>query len=501
MNDPSQESDVPQSPPVWRKWLDGLLARGSADGRSGPQPPAWRGWALFAAALLVTFLLGMLATSIVTRREEARVRLPLATLDKFEMRSSKWGENYPRQYDAYRRMFDDTTQTKYGGAFPRDYLAETPANVILFAGYGFAKEYRQARGHVYAIEDVTQTARVGPKTPATCWTCKGPDVPRLMAEMGPGKFYAKKFSALLEEITHPIGCFDCHEPNTMQLRITRPALREAFERRGEDIDRVSHQEMRTLVCAQCHVEYYFKGPGKYLTFPWDDGLGPEAIDAYYQEDEFADWTHAVSKAPMLKMQHPDYEVYTSGIHADRNVACADCHMPYRSEGGVKLTDHHVQSPLLNVANSCAVCHRWGENEIRRRVEGIQDKVRQGRDWAEAAIGRAHFDVAAAMQAGATDEELGGVRRLVRQAQMRWDYVAAHNGMGFHAPQECQRVLAAAVDLAGQCRVESARILARHGVTTPVEYPDFSTKEKAQALVEQFIDGTPPDLLGRQGTGG
>jgi len=458
-------------------------------------PPAWRGWTLFGLTLGATFLLGLLAASVLERRQEAKPPPPLRPIGELEMDSGRWGENFPRQHDAYRRMLDDSTRTKYGGADPRDLLAETPANVILFAGYGFAKEYRQAQGHVYAVEDVTRTQRVGPKTPATCWTCKSPDVPRLMGEMGIAEFYASNFLDLKDEVTHPIGCFDCHEPNSMKLRITRPALREAFERMGRDIDDVSHQEMRTLVCAQCHVEYYFQGPGKYLTFPWDEGLGAELMESYYEASDFADWTHAISKASMVKMQHPDYEVYTTGIHAYRDVSCADCHMPYRTEGGVKFTDHHVESPLLNVAGSCAVCHRWGEDEIRSRVEAIQDKVREGRDRAEAALARAHFDVAGAMQAGATDDELQGIRGLVRGAQLRWDYVAAHNGMGFHSPQECMRLLGAAVDLAGQCRVECARILARHDVTTPVRYPDFSTKEKAQALIARFAEGSPPDLLG------
>jgi len=461
---------------------------------SSPQPPAWRGWTLFAAAALATFLLGLLAASILERREEAKQRPPLHQIADLETDSAKWGENYPRQYDAYKRMADSSATTKYGGSSQRDYLEQTPANVILFSGYAFAKEYRQARGHVHAIDDVTSTKRLSDKTPATCWTCKSPDVPRLMAAMGPEKFYSGKFSELTKEITHPIGCLDCHEPNTMRLHITRPALREAFQRLGEGIDPATHQEMRTLVCAQCHVEYYFKGQGNYLTFPWDQGTTPEDMTAYYDKADFCDWTHAISKAKMVKMQHPDYEVYRSGIHAYRDVACADCHMPYRTEGGVKFTNHHLQSPLLNIANSCAVCHRWSETEIRERVEGIQDKVHQGRERAERTIAQAHFDIAAAMESGASDEELANVRKLIRHAQLRWDYVAANNGMGFHAPQECLRILAAAVDLAGQCRVECAQILARHGITKPVAYPDFSTKEKAQAINKQCVEGTPPKLL-------
>jgi len=461
------------------------------------QPPAWRGWLLFGAAAVATFLLGLLAASVLQHRAESRATERLAPIAALETDSSRWAVDYPREYDSYLRAEDSTTKTPYGGADPRDYLAETPANVILFAGYGFAKEYRQARGHLHAIEDVTRTARVGPTTAATCWTCKSPDVVRVMANLNPNspdKFYAQTFDALKSEITHPIGCLDCHDPKTMQLTVTRPALREAFDRQGRKIDQASHQEMRSLVCAQCHVEYYFKGKGNYLTFPWDRGMTPEDMAAYYNTAKFSDWTHAISGAPMVKMQHPDYEVYRTGIHAYRNVACADCHMPYRTEGGSKFTDHHVQSPLLNVANSCAVCHRWPEEEIHRRVESIQDKVHEARGRAEKTLALAHFDVAAARQAGADDRELADVRRLVRESQLRWDYVAANNGMGFHSPEECMRILNAALEFAGQCRVECARILARHGVNEPVRYPDFSTKAKAQAVTKAFVDAKPPGLL-------
>ncbi len=457
-------------------------------------PPAWRGWAFLAATTVAIFLLGLLAASILQRRGEARQGLPLRPIGQWETDSAKWGENYPREYETYKEMADSTKRTKYGGTSQRDYLEETPVNVILFAGYGFATEYRQARGHVHALEDVIETKRVNEKTPATCWSCKSPDVPRLMHTMGPETFYAAKFSDLKAEVTHPIGCLDCHEPNTMKLRITRPALREAFQRQGKDIDQASHQEMRTLVCAQCHAEYYFKGKGNYLTFPWDKGTTPEQMEEYYDKANFTDWTHAISKARMVKIQHPDYEVYRTGVHAYRDIACADCHMPYRTEGGVKFTDHHLQSPLLNIANSCAVCHRWSEAEIRSRVETIQDKTHQGRVRAETVLAEAHFDIAAACEAGASDDELANVRKLVRGAQLRWDYVAANNGLGFHSPQECMRILAEAIDLAGQCRVECARILAKHGTTKPIDYPDFSTKEKAQMLIKLFSEGTPPKLL-------
>ncbi len=454
----------------------------------------WIGWGILLALAAGVFVVGILLGSIWQRRQEAVPPKPLQAIDYWETDSARWAVNFPRQYERYRRMLDASTHTKYGGSYPRDYLEESPINVILFAGMGFAKDYRQARGHIYSVKDLTETLRLTPKSSAACWVCKTPDCLPVMEKLGLEQFYAQPFSAFREQMTHPIGCRDCHDPQTMRLVITRPALREALERQGRNLDEISHQEMRTLVCAQCHVEYYFRGEGNYLTFPWDKGTSLEAVEAYYEELGFADWTHAISKTPMVKIQHPEYELYLTGIHAYRNVACADCHMPYISEGGVKYTDHHIQSPLLNVANSCAVCHRWTEAEIRARAESIQDKVHETRRRAEQAIALAHLDVAAAMQAGASDTDLKPIRQLIRQAGLRWDFVAAQNGMGFHSPAECLRLLAAAVDLAGQARQEAVRVLATRGVSRPITYPDFSTKAKAQALVQQFVDGQPPRLL-------
>jgi nitrite reductase (cytochrome c-552) len=216
--------------------------------------------------------------------------------------------------------------------------------------------------------------------------------------------------------------------------------------------------------------------------------------AYYDEIGFSDFVHPISGTPIIKSQHPDYELYLTGIHSYRGVSCADCHMPYRSEGGVKFTDHHVQSPLLNIAGSCAVCHRWGEDEIRTRVEGIQTKVGDASLAAEDALVRAHFDIAAAGQAGATQADLGSARRLLRHAQFHWDYVASTNGMGFHAPQESMRLLGEATDLAQQARLNAARLLARRGVTEPPKYPDLSTRRKAWDVAQSFIKGDGVKLL-------
>lgn len=448
------------------------------------------GWFVLIGTGLGVFALGLLASSITERRSEqafSRVQF-MKPIKEWESDNAVWGTSFPREYNSWEATKQNATLTKYGGSGFRDYLKERPSLVVMWAGYPFAKDYNAPRGHYYAAGDVQATKRRNDKTPATCWTCKSPDVPRLMAKEGPAKFYKQKFDHYAGEVKNTIGCADCHNNETMQLQISRPALKEAFERMGKDITKATHQEMRSLVCAQCHVEYYFKGKEeKYLTFPWDDGMKAEDFEKYYSTAGHVDWTHAISGAKMIKMQHPDYEVFQQGVHAYRGVSCADCHMPYKSEGGIKFTDHQVRSPLENIANSCQVCHRWSEDEIRGRVEGMQTNHLQMLAAVEEAITKLHLEIGDAMKIGATDAELENVRAIVSKAQMYWDYVAANNGMGFHAPQECARILNKALKFAAEGRLEVQLLRAKKGVLDPVKMPDISTKELAQSYIKPFVD--------------
>ncbi|HOS73232.1 MAG TPA: ammonia-forming cytochrome c nitrite reductase subunit c552, partial [Bacteroidales bacterium] len=363
----------------------------------------WLGWIIFTATVLIVFLLGMLASSIVQRRAEAVFAYtPEVTFSDFEPRNSLWGELFPREYDSYLKTADTTFRSKYNGSAMVDMLQESPRMVVLWAGYLFSRDYGQGRGHYYAIEDIWNTLRTGAPgagvtspQPNTCWACKSPDVPRLMNETGAAEFYRGTWETKGSEIINPIGCADCHEAKSMNLRISRPALIEAFESQGRDISKASHQEMRSLVCAQCHVEYYFNKKRTegvdYLVFPWKNGTSLEEIEKYYDDIEFADWTHALSRAPMLKAQHPDYEVYLTGTHASRGVSCADCHMPFISEGGQKFTDHHLQSPLNNIAASCQVCHREETDKLVQDVYSRQDKIMENRIILETLLVRCHVE--------------------------------------------------------------------------------------------------------------
>jgi nitrite reductase (cytochrome c-552) len=454
-------------------------------------------WLLFIATVIIVILIVLLTTSIVERRVETIARLqPVREIPEWEPRNEIWGENYPKEYETYMMTRDTSFRSAHGGSSMVDYLEEYPELVILWAGYGFSKDYKQGRGHAYAVKDIRQTLRTGgvedSPMPATCWTCKTTDVPRLMNLMGAEAFYAGKWKDLGAESVNPIGCQDCHDPKTMNLRITRPALIEAFERRGRKSKDFTHQEMRSLVCAQCHVEYYFKGSGAYLTFPWDKGFSADSMEAYYDSIEFSDWTHKLSRAPMLKAQHPDYELYLTGVHASRGVACADCHMPYKVEGGRKFTDHHIQSPLNNIANSCQVCHRESEEKLRNDVYSRQEKVLEIRRIVEKSLSKAHIEAKMAWDNGATESEMKEALTLIRHAQWRWDWVAAANGVGFHSPVEALRVLGTAIEKAEKARTLISLILAHRGFKLPVTLPDVSTKEKAQLYIGLDMESIKKD---------
>ncbi|MBN3034186.1 MAG: ammonia-forming cytochrome c nitrite reductase [Bacteroidales bacterium] len=460
-----------------------------------------RNWLLFVVTVLVVFLLGLLASSIVERRAEtAYVFKPQVKIGPHEPRNSVWGKNFPREYQSYLLTSDTTFRSKYNGSAMIDMLGVDPRLVVLWAGYSFSKDYNQGRGHYYAVTDNINILRTGGPTgpddgpmPTTCWTCKSPDVPRIMNRDGITEFYRGRWARLGPEIVNPIGCADCHDPVTMNLVITRPALIEAFERRGMNITMATYQQMRSLVCAQCHVEYYFdkNRPGaegaEYLTFPWDKGFSAESIEDYYDAYQFEDWTHALSRAPMLKAQHPGYEVFMTGVHAQRGVSCADCHMPYRSEGGQKFTDHHIQSPLNNIAASCQVCHREEALQLVSDVYNRQDQIIRNRDRLEELLVRAHVEAKLAWDLGATEKMMKDVLKDIRHAQWRWDYAASSHGGSFHSPVEISRVIGSAIAIAQEARLKLARVLSTLGHNEEVPYPDISTKAKAQAFIGLDMD--------------
>ena len=458
--------------------------------------------------MAVVFLLGLLVSSLMERRAEvASVFNNKGTelTDAIIAQNEKFKADYPRAYETRAQPRDTSLETKYNSSQQLDVLEARPEMVVLWAGYAFSRHYNTPRGHKHCLDDLRKILRTGnpgidgdaDMQPATCWTCKGPDVPRMMRELSdsksvidPGNYYAMKWSELGAEMVNTVGCSDCHDARTMDLRPARPALYEAWARAGRDVRKASHQEMRSLVCAQCHTEYYFikpddpKNPGKanYLMFPQDKGMTCEAAEEYYDSIGFYDYIHPLSKTPILKAQHPGYEIALQGIHAQRGVSCADCHMPYKSEGGVKFSDHHIMSPLANIDRTCQTCHRQDAEVLRQNVYDRQAKCTEVRNRAEQELARAHFEAKFLIDKGATDAEMKPIQDLLRKSQWRWDYAIASHGATFHAPQEVTRLLSHSVDYAQQARLLIAKVAAKHGHTGDIPVPDYSSKAKAQAAI-------------------
>ncbi len=415
-----------------------------------------------STTLILTGIIIVLATALIgvliftgNQKTTARGIEALVEIAAMEPDSAQWGINFPNQYSTLLKTETNNTRTIHGGSEPFQKLEDDPRLVTLFAGYGFSKDYKEDRGHANSLTDVRETLRVGEKTPGTCYSCKAADNPSLWDQMGMAAFDKTPFMELGEHISEPIGCANCHEAETMRLIVTNPALEEAFEAQGLDWRDFSRQEMRTVVCANCHVEYYFAGEGKYLTFPWVNGTTVEDVSTYYAAIEFKDWEHPNSGAPMIKIQHPEYEFYTSdSTHYNAGVACADCHMPYTRDGSAKFSTHDVQSPLLNAEVACGACHT-DVGYVTNRVATIQNQVRATMDDTEDAIVDAIQAIeAAAAESGVDEALLADARLLHREAQLFWDFIAAENSMGFHNPEEALRILATATDMARQAQLKA-----------------------------------------------
>ncbi len=437
--------------------------------------PLWLIIGIAAAAAVVAVVATALLINIFEHKQEARNPFyRVVELDDDTEEPAQWGKNFPLQYDDYLRTVDQV-RTRFGGseALPKTPSESDPRSVVahsrleedpllkrMWAGYAFARDFREERGHAYMLDDQTFTERqIAVKQPGTCLHCHASVyVPYKKAGGGDlikgfEKMNQMPFSEARKHVTHPVACIDCHAPDTMQLRITRPGFMEGIRTlkasqgvKEFDVNKMAtRQEMRTYVCAQCHVEYYFKGTEKRLVYPWANGIKAEEMLAYYDEEKFTDWSHAETGAPSLKVQHPEFELWSQGIHARSGVACADCHMPYKREGALKISDHHVRSPLLNVARACQTCHRIPEAELKARAETIQQRTFQLRNLAMDALIDLIDDLKQAKSVAKDDSQLNAARNFQRRAQFFVDFVEAENSMGFHAPQEAARILAEAID--------------------------------------------------------
>jgi nitrite reductase (cytochrome c-552) len=287
---------------------------------------------------------------------------------------------------------------------------------------------------------------------------------------------------------HPVGCVDCHDPVTMGIRVTRPGFMQGIAElaasdepvphlpsiekwrrgdRGTPYDpnaMASRHEMRSFTCGQCHVEYYCANKTT-LTFPWGNGLKAEQLEKYWEDMDFPDgssffdYKHGETGAKIFKVQHPEFELWSQGIHARSGVSCADCHMSYERQGAMKLSNHNVRSPMENINNSCQTCHNVPEEELRERVDTIQKRTVDLMERAAMAMVAMLDATLEAKAAGATEAQLADVYKLQRKAMWRLDYISSENSKGFHADQEAARILGESIDYSRQAQALALRLRA------------------------------------------
>jgi nitrite reductase (cytochrome c-552) len=464
----------------------------------------WASRTVLISSILVVAIVTAGVTALLTdifskKVEERRPYVRVVDVGEDDTDPAKWGQNWPAQYDGYKRT-SLPTKTRFGGhggseALPAEKIERDPWLKRMFLGYAFSIDYRDRRGHAYMLVDQENTKRQTKPQSGSCLHCHASVMP-LYRKLGNGdamkgfegtyKHSYKEIHDQLKEIgAHPVSCVDCHDPSTVALRVTRPgflrgirALAESAEptpaipsiaiwrsgsreRPYDPNQEASRNELRSFVCGQCHVEYYCSSKMP-LIFPWGEGLRADKIEAFWDKTtfddgtKFADFAHAETGASVLKAQHPEFELWSQGIHARSGVACADCHMPYMREGAAKVSDHWVRSPLLNINRACQTCHRAEEAEILARVDAIQTRNYELMDRGGKAIVELIDGIVAAKAAGATPEQLQTALEMQRKAQWRIDFIAAENSMGFHAPQEAARVLGEAIDYVRQGQVALLR---------------------------------------------
>lgn len=420
----------------------------------------WLYVGLVALAAVATIVVVALLMNIQGKKAEAtQYPLKVVEIAPDELDPAVWGQNFPTQYDSFMKTATNYGSTPFGGSEPYSKLEKYPAMTRLWAGYAFSVDHNEERGHQFALQDQLDTQRIVVKEqPAACANCHAAEAPQLIEEMGWEEFNHTPYNEIKSQFHLGTSCADCHDPETMELRITRRAFIDAMAERGIDVTTATRQEMRSYVCSQCHVEYYFAGENKVLTFPWDKGLTIDNIMDYYTEIGFTDWAHKETGGGMLKAQHPETELFSTGLHAASGVACADCHMPYVREGSVKVSDHWLRSPLVNINGSCQTCHNYSEAELAARVTAIQDRTAELLRQSEEALLETIDAIVAVKEAGATEEELADIYAMHRAAQMRWDFISSENSTGFHSPQEAARVLADSIDMARQAQIMAINLL-------------------------------------------
>ncbi|HAT73058.1 MAG TPA: ammonia-forming cytochrome c nitrite reductase subunit c552 [Elusimicrobia bacterium] len=410
-----------------------------------------------------------------------------------EYEPKEWAKNYPLEHEGWEANANPTPAGKssYKKGWDTDgkiydKLSEFPYMALLFNGWGFGIEYNEPRGHMNMMVDILDVDPARRKAGGACLTCKTPYAQELQGKLG-RDYFSKPFEeihALIPKNHQKLGaaCITCHDPADMALKIKNDfTLGRALRDMGVDTSGLSNQEMRSLVCAQCHVTYVIpKDKEMHSTgvfFPWQNSkygqISIEDIIKRIKSDPaHLEWTQAVTGFKLGFLRHPEFELFSNeSTHWKAGLACADCHMPYTRSGSKKISDHRIMSPLKKDMKACIQCHTQGAEWLMERVRAIQDRtaslqLRAG--YATAAAAKLFERANAARKAGKTIDQALYARAKdhYEEAFYRVAFIGAENSMGFHNPPETLRVLGDAAYFAGKSEGLLRQALAQAGAAAP-----------------------------------
>lgn len=459
---------------------------------------------LVAAALCGTLVIACAPP----KAEKAMIaEIPDGTVDP-----AVWGKNYPEQYETWKATAKTTPEgkSKYkkgnDGGKVYDKLSEYPFIALLFNGWGFGIEYNEPRGHVHMMKDQSEIDPSRLKGGGACLTCKTPYAPQLAEKHGLGYFaipYQDAVNLIPKEHQEMgVACIDCHNNKDLTLKISRGfTLGKALQKLGVDQAKLTNQEKRSLVCAQCHVTYTIPKSADMKSqdvfFPWDGSkMGNIPIENIIKkmrsDKSYGEWTQAVTGFKMAFIRHPEFETYSNkSVHWMAGVSCADCHMPYTKVGSKKISDHRIMSPLKNDFKACQQCHTESPAWLKEQVITIQDRaasqyIRSG--YALATVAKlfelTHKEQAAGKQIDKALYDLA--KDYYEEGFYRNLFFGAENSIGFHNPTESMRILGDATMYAGKADGLLRQALTKAGVNVPVkvdlELPKYLNNRGAKKLM-------------------